>query len=155
MKKSNTSALVIIIVVILVIIVGIYFAMRKSNPPVTSDIPVDQNQTTPPPATQELFTNSPLAQYSYLISDPTMDANAKKATIGYTFTRTTLTDGSIQIVVKKPKASDFQPETYIVQPGEKLYFIERQPGDDVVDTDSNLGDDQVVLVDVNGYIINQ
>jgi heme/copper-type cytochrome/quinol oxidase subunit 2 len=152
MKKNSIITIVIIIVLILVV-VWIYSAMKSGQSSNTLNNPAPQtgqNNTVTP----ELFSSSPLSQNAYLISTGTYDAATKTALTGFTVTKKTLADGSMEITLNATNP-DYQTQTYTVKTGEKLYFIEGLPGDDNGNTDRSMGDDQAILVDVNGYIVTQ
>ena len=162
MKKSTTIAVIIVILVV-IIIVWIIAASGKqaspsnlssnSNPAVADNNanPTVNNNTTPTP---QLFSDSPLSQNAYLISTPTYDANTKTALSGFDVTKKTLTDGSVQYTLNSTNP-EYQTQTYTVKKGEKLYFIENLLTDDNGNTDKSMRDDTAVLVDANGYIVNQ
>jgi hypothetical protein len=49
--------------------------------------------------------------------------------------------------------SEYQNQSYTLQSGQSLYFIERSMGDDGNGSENFLGDDHAVIVDSSGYII--
>lgn len=130
--------------------------MRKNNSNTSANsAPSAVSQVSnSPTATPQLFSNSPYAQSSYLISTPTYDAATTQALTGFMVQKTALPDGSTQIVLNAQNPN-YQTQTYVVKPGEKLYFIEGMPGDDSGGVERNTGDDTAVLVDANGYIVTQ
>src|ERR1035437_6458893 len=130
MKKNS----VVIVVVVLLVIVIALFAFNRSDKKEESNptAPVGQNNTSP-----QLFSSSPMSQYAHLISDPTIDAKTEEATMGFTITKKTLADGSIQITLNSQN-TEYQTQTYTVKTGEKLYFIEKFFADDSVNADKNL-----------------
>jgi hypothetical protein len=121
----------------------------------TSSSPTPTNQNTTEP-TGQLFSSSQFAQYSYLISGTTpYDAKTKKALSGFTVIKKLLTDGSTQITLNAQNPA-YKTQIYTVKPGEKLYLIESNLSDDSSTTkDAFPGDDQAVLVDASGIIIQQ
>jgi hypothetical protein len=147
MKKNSV---VIIVVVLFVIIIALFiFNSSSKKEQNNSTAPISENNTGP-----QLFSSSPESQYSYLISTPTYDAKTQQALSGFKVTKNTLSDGSIQITLNAQNP-EYKTQTYTVKTGEKLYFIEKFLGDDNGTEDKNLKDDTAVLVDANGYIVEQ
>jgi hypothetical protein len=149
MKKNSTVIIVLVLVVVVILVLLISSLSKQNNLNNNSVNPTGQNTNTP-----VLFSDSPLSQNAYLISIPTFDANTKIALSGFNVTKSTLADGSMQIVLNSTNP-DYQTQTYTVKSGEKLYFIEANLGDDGNNNDGNVGDDTAVLVDANGFIVNQ
>jgi cytoskeletal protein RodZ len=157
MKKNPTIGIIIAIVVVIIVVILLVTSGGKgqnnpSNNSATST--VDQNTSQSSTNTQVLFKDSSLSQNAYLISTPTYDTSTKAALSGFNLTQKTLADGSDEVTIT-PTSPGTQAQVYTVTTGEKLYFIEGMIGDDTGNNDSNLGDDRVVLVDANGYIVNQ
>jgi len=149
--KKNSMIITIIIIVLILVLIWIYFAMKNGqNNNVPAQTQTSQSNTTTP----QLFSDSPLSQNAYLISTATYDANTQKALTGFTVTKNTLADGSMQVTLNA-QIPGYQTQTYIVKPGEKLYFIEGMQGDDSGNTDKNGIDDSAILVDTSGYIVVQ
>lgn len=140
MKKNTT---VIIIIVTIVIVLGVYFASK-----------MNKGYTSPVGQSSQLFASSQFAQYAYLISTDTYDANTQKALTGFSVTKNNLPDGSMKIVLNALNP-EYKTQTYTVKNGEKLYFIEKSLGDDAGNQEKFLGDDSAILVDASGYIVTQ
>lgn len=147
MKKSVTTIIVIIIIIILG--VWMYSASKSKSINNSTVIPVSQSGHS-----NQLFSNSSLSQNAYLISTPTYDANTKTALSGFTVTSSVQTDGSTKYTLNAQNP-EYTTQTYIVKPGEKLYFIDSLLADDNGNADKTLRDDTAVVVDANGYIVNQ
>jgi len=144
---------IVIIIFIIVLCVWIYISNNMSteqNPKNNPGVSAIQNSQ----AGSQLFSSSQFAQNAYLISTPTYDATVNKALSGFSVARTVLSDGSTQYVLNATNP-EYQTQTYTVNTGEKLYFIERNLSDDSVNEDKFIGDDTAVLVDAGGYIIKQ
>src|ERR1035437_6806619 len=109
---------------LIIVVKGIFFFTRKKKKD-ASTVPVSQNTA----ATPVLFADSPLSKNAYLISNPTLDSKAEEATMGFTITRKTMPDGSMQISLTTQNPA-YKNQTYTVKPGEKLYFIEKFLADD-------------------------
>ena len=167
MKKG-----LIAIIVIIAAILGIWLYSSNSNSTSVQNTgasdnssPSADNSASQSPAdnssaqagksanTGELFSASRSAKHAYLISTSLYDAKTKEALSGFTVSKKTLSDGSMEITLNAKK-SGYQTQTYTVKPGEKLYFIETSMGDDENGRDELLGDDHAVLVDANGYIVS-
>jgi len=95
---------------------------------------------------------SALANYVYEIA-PTVTDDAKKAMTGFNIKSETQKDGST-LVTLTPKDSDDQYQSYVVQKGQMLYFVEQTPADDKNDQDKDLNyrDDYGIITDANGII---
>ncbi|MFA6585620.1 MAG: hypothetical protein WCS86_00465 [Candidatus Paceibacterota bacterium] len=150
------NSIITIIIIIIIIILGVWLYTASS-----STVNIQSNANAPTTidnnlggTTAQLFSDSPLASNAYLISTLTYDANTKKALSGFIVTKKVLTDGSTQYTLKAQDPK-YQTQIYTVKPGEKLYFIEQNLSDDNGSTDKFPGDDTAILVDANGYIINQ
>lgn len=148
--KKNTPALIAII--LFVIIVG--FLLRNA----TNEAGQNSSNGNSAGATSQsvlgLFASSTLAQNAYLIFTSTYDASTTKALSGFSVTKKALSDGSMQITLNSQNA-EYQTQVYTIKPGEKLYFIEKFLADDSTTGDRNIKDDSAVIVDENGYIVNQ
>jgi hypothetical protein len=169
MKKNSTITIIIVLAIIIILGIWIYSASGTSgeinkqnsynnlnNPSGNTALSTNQNnnQINQNNPTGQLFSDSPFASNSYLISTSTYDAKTKKALTGFNVTKKTLSDGSIQFTLNATNP-EYQTQTYIVKPGEKLYFIENNLSDDTENEDKFLADDQAILVDANGYIVVQ
>lgn len=142
--KKNT---IIIIVVVVVLLVGVYFVSKKSN--------YFASQTGQNTSSSQLFASSPLAQYAYLISSgEPFDANTQLALTGFSITKNNLPDGSVQIILNAVNP-EYKTQTYVVKTGEKLYFIEKNLKDDANNEEKFLADDTAILVNADGYIVEQ
>lgn len=137
---------ILIVCVIVIIVGGLAYYSSKSEKGENYNGNVGEN-TAP-----QLFFNSPMAQYAYLISAPTYDATTQTALTGFQVTRKTLADGSIEITLNAQNP-EYKTQVYTVKTGEKLYFIEKYLGDDKNNEEKFLGDDSAILVDASGYII--
>lgn len=150
--KKPIGKMIAIYVIIAVVLYGGYylFFMPKSGAySVTSN-------TVSPVVTQALmkFQDSPLASMAYQIFPGNLSAQAKQATSGFKISTQIQTDGST-IVSLTSSNPEYQNQQVTVQPGETLYFIEKNSGDDTPtdDTDRTTADDSTVLVDPQGNIV--
>jgi len=99
-----------------------------------------------------LFSGTPEYRYAHLISGDQLSADAQEAISGFSWNRTMDADGTVHVTLKalSPNYSD---QSYTLQSGQSLYFIERSLGDDTHDNDGTLSDDTAVVVDANGYVV--
>lgn len=102
---------------------------------------------------KQKFSGSSDYQYAYLISVPTLSAQAETAITGFDLSKLDQADGSTVYELKAKKSGYFD-QKYTVKPGESLYFIESSLNDDNGDVDERLNDDTAVVVDANGYVVN-
>ena len=126
------------------------------------------NPTTTTPSTVSPSTNSPATpaqnqagpkitdpQYTnkaYLISGDSLDATAQTATSGFNISKIVNSDGTTTFTLTSTNP-EYQDQSYTLQPGQKLYFIEMNLGDDYNNNEGNLGDDRAVITDADGNII--
>jgi hypothetical protein len=146
-KRSLWFWILIYVAAALVVYGAVYFIFFAGNnslykSPVS---PVGTNQNVK-------FADSSDANNSYLISTDTYDTATQKALSGFKVDRTVLADGTQRINLTSTNP-EYQNQSYIVAPGQKLYFVERNLQDDSNSQENNLGDDTAVLVDANGFIV--
>src|ERR1051326_3118617 len=137
MNKTTTA---VIIVILLALGVWLLVSKNTAHAPATTTPTGESSNTTG----GELFSDSPLAPYAYLISTATYDAKTQMALRGFSVTKNNLPDGSMQITLNA-KNPEYHTQIYTVKPGEKLYFIERSLGDDNGVDDRTLADDTAIL----------
>ena len=112
-------------------------------------------RTAPPQLSKgDKFADSPLAKSAYTVY-PTLDtsAAANAALAGWKVTSVKNADGTVSVTMTPTRAED-PASTYKVKPGETLYFVEMNGGDDHADsdTDLNLRDDFGIVVDADGIV---
>ena len=162
--KKNTTTVIAVIAIVIIAGIGVTSSLKKQNNSNLSasangaQAVASNNSNTPAtnqPSTNtpQLFSSSPISQYAFLISGPTLDQNAQNALAGFNVSKKALPDGSTEVTLTSTN-TEYQTQTYTVKPGEKLYFIETMMGDDSNNQEKNLRDDMAVLVDANGYIVN-
>ena len=99
------------------------------------------------------LSDSQYAANSYLISGDTLDDAAQQAMSGFSMQKTANADGTTTISLSSTNP-EYKNQTYTLQPGQQLYFIERALGDDSNNQEGAIGDDNAVVVDSQGYIIS-
>ncbi len=149
--------LVIGILAILALAAVIVIATRSSNTGnsvANSNIPSPTNSAGNNSSTVIKFSDSPFFQYSYLISGNSLSPNAQQVLAGFDLKAIQNSDGTRTYTLTALKPG-YVNQTYTLQPGQNLYFIERSMGDDDTtgNIDYNLGDDMAVVVDSNGNIV--
>lgn len=154
---QRTTALSIIAIAVL----AITLASCSSHTPSGAAPSQPSQQTTQQPSQSQQtsqntnrikLSQTQLANYAYVISDPTLSAQAQQAMSGFSRTRTPLANGSIKITLHALEPQ-YQDQSVIVPKGDKLYFIETSYGDDAARREYALGDDRAILVDSNGYVV--
>lgn len=98
------------------------------------------------------FADQPYANKAYLISGDTLDSDAKQAISGFNLDKQTLSDGSQKITLTAVDPG-YQDQQYTITSGEKLYFVEKFMGDDPNNHENNIGDDQAIVVNSDGYVV--
>jgi len=149
MKLNFTAIFVLLLLALVVVVSGC-----STTPPTT---PVSSNPAaTSPSTTTQAAPNIADARYAnnaFLISGDTLDAAAQAATSGFTINKVVNSDGSTTISLSSSNP-DYQNQNYTLQPGQKLYFIEMNAGDDVNNGDGTIADDRALVTDVDGNILN-
>lgn len=112
----------------------------------TSNIPTN------PEAGRTKLSDSRDANNAYLISGDTLDAATQRAISGFSIQKTPNADGTTTISLTSSNP-EYQNQSYTLQSGEQLYFIERSLGDDSNNEEGALGDDSAIIVDAQGYIV--
>jgi hypothetical protein len=113
------------------------------------------NATSGSPATNSgtRLADTPQWKYAHLISEDSLDPAAQEAISGFTLQKSKLPDGNLQIKLIA-KEQGYKDQSYTLQPGQQLFFIEKFMGDDTDGREFNIGDDTAVIVDSNGHIVN-
>ncbi len=167
-KRSSTIAIAVIAVAAVLIVGVAIFALsghtRIGDNTGTVTAPVSQAAPSQNTGTaqssgqqssgkqQVRLQDTPYWNFAHLISDPTMDSATKQALAGFSVKRTVLSNGTIQVDLTAQR-SGYRSQTYMLEPGQKLYFIETSFGDDAASREFSLGDDAAVKVDANGYVL--
>ena len=126
----------------------------SAPPAASSGANVNEQAAANTPPADIKFVDQPFYKNAYLISGATMDDQTKTATTGFAITKKALADGTTEYDLKALK-SEYKDQTYVIKPGEKLYFIETFMGDDAVNENLEKGfrDDMAVVVDANGDMV--
>lgn len=155
--------IIIGVLVLAVLVEGYFLWMKKSAPamsgtqtqmsPRPSGGPPGGRAPAPPLAHGDKLAGSAMEKYTHLIAPGTISADSQKYLTGFTVKTTALPGGSSQVDLV-PKDSDDQFQSYVLQAGQSLYFVEMTPLDDKADTevDQNYRDDYGIVVDANGIV---
>ncbi|HVA82898.1 MAG TPA: hypothetical protein VNF06_01915 [Candidatus Aquilonibacter sp.] len=135
------------VAVLIIIAAGLLFVSSHSTSGGTNSNLINQSAT----SNRTLFSNSPYAQFSYLISSNTLQYQAKAALAGFNLTKTQLANGSVEMRISIVGTNINQ--TVLLGPGYKEYVVETSFGEDSGNFDGSLADDGFVTVDQNGYIV--
>lgn len=153
-----------IILILIVVIIGaviLYYHNAPSStapayqaPSTAVSVPATTATTTIQlmTATTQLFASSADYSKSYKIFPGALSSQATTALSGFALSTTDLGNGVTQVNLTA-KESQYHSQSFVVGPGQSVYFIEKSLGDDGNDSDANYGDDYGVAVDANGYIL--
>lgn len=104
------------------------------------------------PAPVQKFSDQPYAKNAYLISSDTLSPDATTALAGFKMSKQTFSDGTTRIDLKALEPQ-YHDQSYTLQPGEQLYFIDQFLGDDQGGAEANIGDDTAVVVNGQGNVV--
>lgn len=153
-EKKGMSKTFIAVICVIVILIAAYliFSSGSSTGSAVQNTNAGASQQTPQSGMVKL-SDSQYANYAYLISTDPLSADAQQAITGFNIQKTSNPDGSTtyNLVAVNP---EYQNQTYTIQQGQSLYFIERSLGDDSNGADNFPGDDMALVVDSNGYIVS-
>jgi len=161
--KQYTLSAIILSLLLVIIVSGCTNNTNPAPPGVTPALPSTNNQNVAPPSTANPNSNfvnpvgqnladSRFANDSYLISGDTLDAATVNAISGFQINKTANSDGTTTIILTSSNP-EYQNQTYTLQPGQKLYFIEMNLADDSNDNDNIIGDDRALITDADDNII--
>lgn len=158
MEKKGLKPLgisLIVLVVIALVIVGV--VLFSSHPNSTGNVVAGGSNTVSGQNSSNTnnaikLSDTSYANNAYLISSDTLSPEAQQAISGFNINKQTNSDGTttITLVAINP---EYQNQSYTLQSGQSLYFIEMSMGDDRNGSETFLGDDHAVVVDSNGYIV--
>lgn len=158
-ETKNFSIVYIVSAILLIIVVsgGIYF-MNKSE----SKVSASQTQNIPPsPRPQrpslkgQKLSDTKFADSAYQIYPGTVSEAAKAAMSGWDLKIIKNADGTITATLVPTGTEVTEGDTshtYTLQPTDKLYFADINPGDDQPGMDNNKNDDMGIIVDSAGII---
>jgi len=166
----NSKIIIGAIIVVIIIVAGIALAAMNGSAPQrgSSTIPqsttilqtttvsqtnVTTQSTTIVPVNRTLFSSTQYAAFAYQIFPVVnLSQNGKIATSDLVISNSS-TPGQLTLVYMNFTGSNTSYST-LVGPGDTLYFIDQNLGDDNPAHDANSGEDGYALVDSQGYVIS-
>ena len=154
--KNNSLTLVVLVLVVTGVV--LLFAKQPTN--IATKMMTEQSTPTAtptmiarpqPPVAGDIFADSSIKSMAYQVFPGKLSDSAVIATKGWTIKSTLQKDGST-IVDFIPSEQVDQVKSYMVKNGDKLYFVEENPGDDTESKDMFLQDDYGVLVGTDGIV---
>ncbi|MBU6231888.1 MAG: hypothetical protein KGI45_00805 [Patescibacteria group bacterium] len=103
-------------------------------------------------STGQKLADQPFASRAYQIFPGPLSSAAQRALDGFAMQTKDLGNGVTEVDLIA-KQQNYQTQTYAVPSGDTLYFIETSHGDDQPSADYSYGDDQGVIVDANGFMM--
>jgi len=145
-KKTTWRWMVFYLMAVVILYGAYYFLLTPKSENINPGIP-EKTQAL------QKFSESELAQFAYQIYPGILSEESRKAITGFNMVTSILDDGSAKIKLTATNP-EHKNQEIVVKPGQILYFIEKNPGDDseVEDFDRNAADDFTVLVDPEGNI---
>lgn len=141
--------LYLIVIVALIIIMG-SFALYSSS--ISGNYIQLTNSASQNTSSCMKISDTPYAQYTYLISGNQLSQDAQTALSGFNLAKNSLANGDMLYTLTTTKAG-YINQSYTLKPGDSLYFIETSFGDDNYQLDTSFSDDTAVVVDSNGCIL--
>lgn len=164
---------VIIGILVIMALTEGYFLMMKKSAPTALGAATATIATTPSPQTSggprpsgfpggrppaplargDKFVGSAVEKFAHLIAPGTISADSQQYLTGFAVKSTSLEGGDTQVDLV-PKDSDDQFQSYVLKPGDSLYFVEMTPVDDKADkdVDANYRDDYGIVVNSQGIV---
>jgi hypothetical protein len=144
---NNRILYLVVAVVVVAVIAGAFLLyannLRRASKP-SSFVPVNASS-------QELFNNSQYAPYAYMIY-PNVDQSAAAQVAISDFNMSIRNSPNDSVNLTMTFTDTGASYSVIVKPTDKLYFIDRNLGDDSAGRDGTGGDDGYILVNSTGYI---
>ena len=107
--------------------------------------------TTPSRKLGPLLASTSYGQYAFRVYPGPETSRTRLAVAGFAI-NVSPRAGALQLSVATV-GSGQAPQTSMIRPGDRVYFIEATLGDDSGDQDYNFGDDGVVVTDAKGHVI--
>lgn len=155
---SNKTAYVVFVIAILLVGGGVFWAAKNLNKPSVPEQVLGQATERPkgPPSLKgQKFSDTNLADSAELIYPGTISESAKAVMSGWDLKTKVLPDGTTQVDLVPVGSEATEGDTshsFVLKTGDKLYFVDLNPGDDSSTEDANTHDDMGIVVDANGVI---
>jgi hypothetical protein len=164
-EESSKSGMYAVFLIVLVLVAGgSFYIGRKSGEAkimaVVNSMPKPSGMAVagpsgPPSMKGQKFLDTSFYNQAVQIYPGTISESAKAVMSGWNLKTTNLADGSVQadlIPVGSEATEGDTMHSFVVEPGDKLYFVDLNPNDDKPGMDANTHDDLGILVDANGII---
>ncbi|HVA82966.1 MAG TPA: hypothetical protein VNF06_02275 [Candidatus Aquilonibacter sp.] len=166
----NSKFIIAGVIVIVLIVAGVAFSSMQSSAPQTSSSTILQSttilqtttvaqtntttqSTTIVPVNKTLFSGTQYAAFSYQIFPAvSLSQNGKTATSDVIISNSSMPNQSTLVYMNFTGSN--ASYSVLVGPGDTLYFIDQNLGDDSPVHDANSGEDGYALVDSQGYLIS-
>ena len=125
-------------------------AQPSSAPPSSAPPASPSAQPNPTPTLGPLLSSEPYAQFAFLVWPGTLGPTARQAMSGLTVSVTRQAGG---IAVQAGVTGQPLPAAHFYADGGKVYILESNLGDDSGDLDYNLGDDGLIVTNLQGRIV--
>jgi len=157
---QNKGIFVILTLLLVVAVSGCTTVPQSTNPtstnPQSTNTAVTNTANTATTTGQNQagpkITDAKYANVAYLISGDTLDAATQTAISGFNINKVTNSDGTTTFTLTSTN-TEYKDQSYTLKPGQKLYFIEKNLGDDSDNNERFLADDTAVVTDADGNII--
>jgi len=116
-----------------------------------SNTDTSSSSSTQPSGAQK-FSDQSYYSNSYLVSGDNLSADAQRALAGFQLQKKSMPDGTTQITLKALEPA-YHDQSYTLKPGEQLYFIDRNLGDDAGGQENYIGEDSAAVVDAQGNVV--
>lgn len=156
--KSSVGYVAAIIILLLAVGVGAYFLNKSSE---SKNIPEEGREIavkkapSPPSLKGQKFSDTQFADSAVQIYPGAISASAKAMMSGWNLKTTANSDGTVTaslIPVGSEVTEGDSAHTFTLKSGDKLYFVDLNPGDDGMGADNNKNDDMGIVVDSNEII---
>jgi hypothetical protein len=150
--KKSPNLILAFVGLALIIVVGGFLYVYKFSKNEVKEVREEKPVVVASKVPMQKFLDTEDGKSAYKIFPGDLNADAKKALIGFDMQTKNLPDGSTAVTLVAKKQG-YITQTLTVKQGQSLYFIEKFSLDDnaAEDTDSGMKDDKGVVVDVNGY----
>ncbi len=157
-NKSSVGYIAGVVILLLAVGAGAYFLNKSSEsqktPEETGEV-ATQKPAGPPSLKGQKLSDTQFANSAVLIYPGTISESAKAVMNGWNLKTISNSDGSITASLI-PTGSEVTEgdsrHTFTLKSGDKLYFVDLNPGDDGTGADNNKNDDMGIVVDANGII---
>lgn len=158
-RKTSDAAVYVVLGVILLVVIGagVYFMNKTSE---ANNTPEERSETTPSQVSKPSLKGQKLSDTNFAgnavqIYPGNISREAMAAMSGWDLKTVKQSDGTIKasLVPTGSEAGEGDSaHTFTLNSGDKLYFVDINPGDDQPGQDNIKSDDMGIVVDANGII---